>query len=272
MKRFERTALIMKTFNDEPNKVFSLNYFCEYLKVSKSTVSEDISMLRKTVEKANLGKLITTSGPSGGIRFVPQVTQEYCLNIQNKLCKALNNPWRFLGGGFIYTSDIMFDPIFSYEIASIFASKFVKCDADYVVTIETKGIPLALMTAKLLNIPAVVVRCEPKISEGPTISINYFSGAAGRMKKMSLSKKAMKPGSKAIIIDDFMRAGGSIKGICELLSELDVSVSGVGVAIASKFPVHKKISDYYPLVFLDDVNEESGIAKVLPNSNLSSIN
>ena len=265
MKRSERTAIISQILSSAPGKVINLSYFCDMFGTARSTVSEDISAVRRGIESVGLGKLITVSGPGGGVKFLPSPDKEKALNIQNKLCNALSNTGRMLGGGFLYTSDIMFDPSFAGEMAQIFARLFSDKDADYVVTIETKGIPLALMTAKLLGIPTVVVRREPRISEGPTISINYFSAAAEKMQKMSISKKAVKPGSSAVIIDDFMRAGGSIKGIGELLSELDVKVCGIGVAIASVMPKTKKISGYEPLVYLEEVTEETGTIKASPN-------
>jgi purine operon repressor len=129
--------------------------------------------------------------------------------------------------------------------------------ADYVVTIETKGIPVAFMTARMLNLPLVVVRRESKISEGSTVSINYFSGSSDRIQKMSLAKRAVEPGKKAIIIDDFMRAGGSVKGIIDILDEFDVITVGTGVVIASLEPKKKKIDVYYPLLYLGRVDEEN---------------
>ena len=56
-----------------------------------------------------------------------------------------------LGGNFLYTSDIFFDPEFINKIASVFARKFKDSEADYVATVETKGIPLAASVAHLLN-------------------------------------------------------------------------------------------------------------------------
>lgn len=268
MKRAVRIAAMTKILTDEPHKIFPLDYFCKKFNAAKSTVSEDIALLKNAMADIVPGEITTVLGPTGGVKFVPTVTEDKCRMLQQKLCEALNNTDRFLGGGFLYTSDIMFDGKFSGQIAEIFAHIFKDKDADYVVTIETKGIPLALMTAKLLGIPTVVVRREPNISEGPTISINYFSGAAGRMQKMSVSKKSVRPGSKALIIDDFMRAGGSIKGIHELLGELNVEVVGVGVAIAATFPAEKKISLYSPLVYLGNVDEKNGIADVYPNENI----
>lgn len=269
MKRSGRIANMVKIFTDNPNQIFTLNHFCKIFDCAKSTISEDINIIRNSFLETEQGNIITIPGPAGGVKFTTHVDKKKCDNVQDRLALELNKPFRFLGGGFLYTSDIMFNPSFIYEMASIFANIFENRQADYVVTIETKGIPLALMTAKLLNIPTVVVRREPRISEGPTISINYFSGSAGRMQKMSVSKKSVIPGSKALIIDDFMRAGGSIKGIYELLSELDVEVCGVGVAIASVFPEAKKISQYDALVYMGEVNEKTLHADIISNLEIS---
>lgn len=269
MKRSGRIANMVKIFTDNPNQIFTLNHFCKIFDCAKSTISEDINIIRNSFLETEQGNIITIPGPAGGVKFTTHVDKKKCDNVQDRLALELNKPFRFLGGGFLYTSDIMFNPSFIYEMASIFANIFENRQADYVVTIETKGIPLALMTAKLLNIPTVVVRREPRISEGPTISINYFSGSAGRMQKMSVSKKSVIPGSKALIIDDFMRAGGSIKGIYELLSELDVEVCGVGVAIASIFPEAKKISQYDALVYMGEVNEKTLHADIISNLEIS---
>lgn len=46
-----------------------------------------------------------------------------------------------------------------------------------------------------------------------------------------MSKRAIAPGAKVLIIDDFMRGGGSIVGISEMIGEFSGTVVGVGVAI-----------------------------------------
>ena len=151
------------------------------------------------------------------------------------------------------------------RLATVFTKKFKDRGADYVATVETKGIPLASMVAHQLNLPLVVIRREAKVSEGSTVSINYFSGSYDRVQKMSISKRAVKPGSKAIIIDDFMRGGGSTKGIAEILSEFEVTVVGAGIAIASTLPEKKRIEDYTPIVYLGTVDEENRIIEAMPN-------
>ncbi|MGI6722468.1 MAG: pur operon repressor [Anaerovoracaceae bacterium] len=268
MKRSGRIGSIIKILSSRPGRSFGLKYFCQLFGAAKSTVSEDIKIAKDILREGDLGRIETIPGAGGGVRYTSWISDEKCLRTQQKICDMLSDPSRIMGGGFLYTSDIMFDPVLTEEMAEILARKFKDCRADYVATIETKGLPLALMTGKLLDLPLIVVRREPKISEGPTISINYFSGSTSRMQKMSLSKKAAVPGSRALVVDDFMRAGGSMKGICELLSESDIEVCGIGVAMVAVEPVSKKIENYTPIIYLESLNEATGEIEVFPNQDL----
>lgn len=268
MKRTERIGALIKILSDEPCKVFSLNYFCRLFDAAKSSVSEDLHIANEVLASMELGFIETTSGAGGGVRYIPHISNEKVLELQNELCARLSEKNRVLGGGFLYTSDIMCDGSLMRRVATIFARRFCGLDADYVATIETKGIPVASMTAYLLNLPLVVIRRETKISEGSTVSINYFSGSYDRVQKMSIAKRAVEPGGKAIIIDDFMRGGGSIKGISEILAEFDVSAIGTGVIIVNKAPEKKKISDYVPIVCIEGVDEDNKIVRVVPNESI----
>lgn len=268
MKRTQRVGALMQILTEAPSKVFPLSYFCELFHAAKSSISEDIAAAREIADFTGLGTIQTIPGASGGVRYIPFISDEKVKETQEKLCRMLREENRVLGGGFLYTSDIMFYPGIVKEMAQIFARKFCSCGADYIVTIETKGIPLALKTAELLNLPSVVVRREAKISEGATMSINYLSGSSERMQKMSISKRAALSGSHALIIDDFMRGGGSVKGISDILSEFDTQIVGIGVAIANIAPEKKKIVDYTPLVYLGQVDEETKSVEVFPNNQI----
>lgn len=268
MKRVQRIGALMEILSSSPNKIFPLTYFCSLFEAAKSSISEDIAAAREIARLNGFGIIETIPGVSGGVRYVPFISDEKAAECQEKLCQMLREKNRVLGGGFLYTSDIMFHPVIVKEMAQVFARKFKDCGADYIVTIETKGIPLALKTAELLNLPSVVVRREAKISEGATMSINYLSGSSERMQKMSISKRAALTGSKAVIIDDFMRGGGSVKGISDILLEFDTEIVGIGVAIANISPEKKKISNYSPIVYLGTVEEDTKIVEVFPNSQI----
>lgn len=268
MKRTERVGAMIHILSQNPSRVYSLAYFCDLFGCAKSSISEDAALARQTLAESGMGRIETIAGARGGLKYVPCLSEQAAEDLLTELCGKLDDRDRILGNGFLYTSDIMFDPRLTKRIAQIFAARFSQAGGDYVVTVETKGIPVALMTAELLNLPLVVIRRESKISEGSTVSINYFSGSAERIQKMSIAKRAVKAGGRAVIIDDFMRAGGSVRGIVDMMKEFDVEVAGIGVVIASMHPEKKKVQNYLPLLYLGDVDEEAGTIELSINESL----
>lgn len=268
MKRTERIGAIIKILTDTPNKSYTLQYFCDLFGAAKSSISEDIKSANEALRFTGGGYLETSAGAKGGVKFVPDISDEAVKALQKEFCERLSDPGRILGGNFIYTSDLFYDSQLIQQLACVFARKFRDCGADYVATVETKGIPLASRVAHLMNIPLVVVRREAKVSEGSTVSINYFSGSYDRIQRMSMSKRAIASGSRVLIIDDFMRGGGSVIGISEMTAEFNASVVGVGVAIASLKPEQKKVDDYTCLVYIDDIPTDGKEIPLKPSENI----
>lgn len=264
MKRSMRTSIMTKTLTEEPFKFFRLEYFEKLLNASKTSISEDLGIIQKAMEFTGTGYIETFLGSKGGVRFVPTLDDEKKTELKEELVRLIESSDRILGGGFLYTSDLMFDPKLIDEMALYFVDSFRDRGANYVATIETKGVPLGAAVARILNLPLVVIRRESKVSEGSTVSINYFSNSYDRIQKMSISKRAVKPGSKAIVIDDFMRGGGSLKGIVEILGEFNIKTVGVGVAFVSKLPERKKIKEYKALVEIESIDEERYKIKAEP--------
>lgn len=137
------------------------------------------------------------------------------------------------------------------------ASRFYEANPDFVITVETKGIPIAMMTARALNCPVVVARRDNEVTEGSVVTINYVSASSKRIQTMSLAKRAVKEGQRALIIDDFMRGGGTARGMVDLLKEFNVDIVGVGVMIATEQPRQKMIDQYVALIQLEEVDEAS---------------
>ena len=265
MKRTIRVGAMVKTLTDAPNVTFPLEYFCQVFDAAKSSISEDIALASEAIKLTGTGYLTTVSGHGGGVCFVPSITDDQVKEVQRNIITLLKDPTRILGGGFLYTSDIMYDSSIIEGLSNIFARKYIDANANYVATIETKGIPLASATARKLNLPLIIIRREAKISEGSTVSINYFSDSYDRVQKMSIAKRAVIPGSKAIIIDDFMRGGGSAKGITEILEEFDVSVIGTGIAISAAEPIKKKVPNSTAVIYLEEVDETHKIIDASAN-------
>jgi purine operon repressor len=253
-KRTERIGAIVKILSDNPNKIFTLSYFTEKFNSAKSTISEELIVVKNVFEKLELGQVITISGAAGGVKYIPKTSKTENEEFLLDLCKQIEDPSRVLSGGFLYLIDLKYNPRIASKIGKIFASNIDYSEADYVVTMETKGIPMALMTAKAMNLPLVIIRKDTKVSEGPTLSMTYVSGNSSKVETMSLPRKALKPNSKVILIDDFMRGGGTIKGMMELMHEFGAEVIGTGVFISTTNPTEKMVKDYISLIQIDIVN------------------
>ena len=119
----------------------------------------------------------------------------------------------------MYLTDILGDPN-CQKAGRIIASAYANAKIDVVMTMATKGIPLAYAVASHLNIPVVIVRRDNKVTEGPTVSINYVSGSTKRIQTMVLSKRSLLKDSKVLIVDDFMKAGGTVMGMISLSKNL----------------------------------------------------
>jgi purine operon repressor len=259
-KRTERIGAIVKILSDNPNKIFTLSYFTNQFNAAKSTISEDLIVVKNVFEKLQLGKVITISGAAGGVKYIPKTSKAENEEFLMELCEKISDKSRILSGGFLYLVDLIYDPTIAAKIGKIFASNIDYIDANYVVTMETKGIPMALMTAKAMNLPLVIIRKDIKVSEGPTLSMTYVNGHNSKVESMSLPRKALKPNSKVILIDDFMRGGGTIKGMIDLMNEFGAEVIGTGVFISTMEPEAKMVKDYISLIQLD-VNGENVIVE-----------
>lgn len=266
LHRKERVGAILKILSDNPNRVMSLGYFSEIFGAARSTLSEDITIVKKVVEELECGVVETIAGAAGGVKYIPGIPEADKNEFIDSLCEMIKNPERIVPGGFLYMNDIIYSPQISSKIGIILANKFKDKAVDYVLTVETKGIPIAMMTAKALNVPLVIVRRDNRVTEGSTVSINYVSGSSRRIQTMTLSKRSVKKGSKCVFIDDFMKAGGTANGIIELMKEFDSTVVGIGVLIESLFTGKKLVEDYISLLKLENVNEETGEVIIHPST------
>jgi purine operon repressor len=262
-KKNERVVALIKILSDNPNQIITLNRFSELLNAAKSTISEDISAARKIIECLSLGEIETIPGAQGGVKYKPVLTKEQSMEFLLKLCDKLRDPARIIPGSFIYMSDILGDADQVATIGRIFASCFQDKNADYIVTIETKGITPAIMVARAMNIPLVIARGGNKVTEGSTISVNYVSGSK-KIQTMSVSKRSIKEGSRVIIIDDFMKAGSTIKGLTDLMMEFKAQVAGIGVIMSTAEPDQKVIRDYVSLLVLNNVDEAHKTIDIRP--------
>lgn len=225
IKRSERLVEMVIYFLQYPNRTTPLNYFSDKFKAAKSSISEDLSIIKESFEENNMGSLITYAGARGGVQFQPYYQEEQLKKEILALKDEINHSQRLLPGGYIYTSDLLGNPEWLKRIGKVIGSKYAPGEVDAILTIATKGIPIAQATAYNLNVPFFIVRKSSKVTEGSTVSINYQPRSSSEeVEKMELSKNTLKPGSKVLIIDDFLRGGGTITGLERMVEEFNSEV------------------------------------------------
>ena len=264
IRRNERMSAMMKILSASPNRIFTLSYFCDMFGAAKSTMSEDIDILRDVVKTFHLGELETVTGAAGGVRYRAKVDRAAALDYINSLCERLSGENRVLPGSFLYYSDILSAPQIVQRMGEILATEYYEQAPDFVLTMETKGIPIAMSVAQMLDVPLIIARRDSRAYEGSAVKINYIAGNGVDLETMALARRAVKSGQKALIIDDFMKGGGTLGGMVELMQEFQVKVVGIGVMIATaKSPVAKL--NVRALMTIEELDEAGNRAIVRPS-------
>ena len=247
---------------NHPYELTSLNTFAEKYESAKSSISEDIVIIKRAFEEIEIGTIETITGAGGGVIFSPFISDTETKTIVQGLCDQLSESNRILPGGYIYLSDLLSTPSILNNIGRIIAKSFKGQQIDAVMTVATKGVPLANAVANVLNVPFVIVRRDLKITEGSTVSVNYVSGSSGdRIEKMFLSKRSLKAGSRVLIVDDFLKGGGTITGMISLLSEFDSELAGVAV-FADNAQANRDYLDYKSLLKVTNIDVKANTIDV----------
>lgn len=268
MKRSSRLVDMTQYLLFRPHSLIPLTIFAERYHAAKSSISEDLAIIKEIFDAEGLGELLTVAGAAGGVKYIPRSPKSHSLEIIQKICAMLEQPERILPGGYLYMTDLLGQPSILQEVGRMFASAFSDREIDAIMTVETKGIPIAHATASFLNIPVIIVRRDNKVTEGSAVSINYVSGSSKRIQTMSLARRALIEESKVLIIDDFMKAGGTIRGMMDLLREFRADVQGVGVFVESAVlnGEEQLVSDYVSLAKIVNIDPRSKQIEVAPGN------
>jgi purine operon repressor len=266
IKRSGRLVDMTYYLLQHPHELVPLTCFAERYHSAKSSISEDLGIIKQTFEESGVGTLLTVAGAAGGVKYIPSLAKEEAMALIDELCKLFTKPERLLPGGYLYLTDILGNPSLVKKIGLMFASLFATKKIDVVMTVATKGIPLAYAVANYLNVPVVIVRRDSKVTEGSTVSINYVSGSSKRIQTMLLARRSLAVGSNVLIIDDFMKAGGTVNGMVSLLEEFDAKVAGIGVLVESEDMEERLVEDYYSLVHLSELKLKEKAIEVKPGN------
>ncbi|BAK93373.1 pur operon repressor [Tetragenococcus halophilus] len=266
VRRSERLIDMTHYLLEHPHELIPLTFFSKRYESAKSSISEDLAIAKKIFKERGTGILDTIPGAAGGVVFVPVIEKEEAREYINALAKRLSEQDRLLPGGYIYLTDLLGQPQLLRQVGRIIASKYINEEVDAVMTVATKGVPIAQAVSYYLNAPFVIVRRDSKITEGPTVSVNYASGSSERIEKMELSKRSLARGSRVLVVDDFMKGGGTINGMQGLIDEFDAELVGVSVFAEANFKGKRAVTDYNSLLYVKDVDTQTKTIKVVPGN------
>lgn len=265
IKRNERLGAMAAVLTSTPNRIHTLGEFCDLFGAAKSTISEDVELLRQSFARFEQGELVTVAGAAGGVRYRATLSRERTHAVLQAISNRLSDASRLLPGGFLYTSDVSAEPDIAENLGRILAAQYYDRQPDFVLTMETKGIPIAMMTARMLDVPLVIARRDSRAYEGSAVKINYIAGGTlDRIETMALARRAVTAGQRALIIDDFMKGGGTLQGMVEMMHEFQADVVGVGVMISTAVPSEKRVKGAKSLMVFDSAGAANGVARVEP--------
>ena len=262
IKRNERIAALTRILVSEPNRVMPFSQFCERFGAAKSSISEDVGIIDEALRQQRLGSLETVAGAAGGVRFRPTGNAQDNSAFMQQVADALCDPGRMLPGGYLYVSDILADPGIVRRMGDIIACAWYDAKPDFVLTMETKGIPVAVMAANALDVPMVIARRQSKVYEGSAVNISYVTNR-GVIETMSLSRRAVKANQRCLVVDDLIRGGGTAKGLIALMDEFSVEVAGMSFVLAQDEPGRKLIGGEKSLMYFTGDGETQAL-KVYP--------
>lgn len=119
-----------------------------------------------------------------------------------------------------------------------FKRRFADRQIDKILTIESSGIGIAIMTARHFGVPMVFAKKAKSINiEGDMYIAEVESFTHKCKNQVIVSKKFLSAGERVLIIDDFLANGCALQGLISIVQEAEAVVEGIGIVIEKGFQV-----------------------------------
>ena len=73
-KRSERLVDMTYYLLEHPHQLIPLTYFSDLYNSAKSSISEDLTIVKETFEEKGIGLLVTVPGAAGGVKYIPKMS------------------------------------------------------------------------------------------------------------------------------------------------------------------------------------------------------
>ncbi len=155
-----------------------------------------------------------------------------------KLLDRIRQDGEYVGDGIVKLDSFLnhqIDSQLSHEMGEEFVRRFQLLgvtNVNKIVTAEVSGIPSALITAYILNVPLLYAR---KHRSAVMTDVYYMAQARSRTKanevNLMISRKYLSADDNVLIIDDFLATGSTLTALCSIVVESGASIQGIGCVI-----------------------------------------
>ncbi len=129
------------------------------------------------------------------------------------------------------------DAKFLERIGREFASRFIDCRIDRILTVEASGIAVAVGTAPFMGYPPVVFakKAAPNTMTEGFYEVEARSFTKGTVSRLKVAEKYLPPGENVLILDDFLAYGEAALAMAEMVRKAGSRVAGIGAVIEKEF-------------------------------------
>ena len=118
------------------------------------------------------------------------------------------------------------------DIAKDFATEFKEKGITKVITIESSGIAPALLTAKELKVPLIILKKQPsKVIYQDVHQTVVASFTKDTSYELTIAKNLLTEDDHVLIIDDFLAYGEAVSGAVRLVRLSHATIAGIGILI-----------------------------------------
>ena len=137
------------------------------------------------------------------------------------------------------------DVEFFNEVGKEFKDRFKNDQIDKILTIESTGIGLGIITAQYFdNVPVVFgkkIERLPRNKREEVFNSEVYSFTKKTIYNVVVDKKFIKPGEKILIVDDFLANACAVFGLIDVVKQAGAEVVGVGIVIEKGFQDGRKV-------------------------------
>jgi xanthine phosphoribosyltransferase len=122
------------------------------------------------------------------------------------------------------------------DIGAEFYRRFKNEKVTKILTIESSGIAIALLTGIVFNMPVVFAKKhKPAFNQEDCYTSNVYSFTRKTEYEVSVSKEYIGKKDSILIIDDFLATGSALNGLIDITEKSGAKIAGVGIVIEKVF-------------------------------------